>query len=202
MMANIKIEKLMAIGICSLILALGTLTNVAGSQGSLALSVQGYGTVHGQLENATIQPNGSVSLLMLVNDQLQTSQGAFPTSVSGVWVGTLNGSTVSGQIQDVVGVVRICVLMCQNANFVGVGRWSGLLKGSDAAGHFDGAITFTSSPVPQIRVGQPIPVSGTWTTSFELPVPELIAEIWPYTLVFAVAVCALVTAESRRIHTE
>ena len=193
-MANRKKASLIAAGICTLILALGTVGGVSAGQGTLRLSVQGYGTVHGQLENATIQPDGTVSLRMVVNDQLMTSQGAFPTTASGHWVGTLNGSTVSGQIQDVVGVVRICTFTCQDASFVGAGHWGGILNGSDAAGDFDGAITFPNSPVPQIPAGQPIPVSGTWTATFELPMPELAAETWPYTLVFAVALCALISA--------
>jgi hypothetical protein len=198
-MRDIKKERLIAAGFCSLILALG-ITTVAGNQGSLQLTVQGYGTVQGRLENATIQPNGTISILMLVKDQLVTSQGTFPTSAKGLWVGTLNGSSLSGQIQDVAGMVQICILMCEDAHFVGVGSWNGQLNGSNASGNFDGAITFTNSPVAQIPIGQPIPVSGIWTTTFQLPMPELRAGVWSYTLVFAVVASALVSANYRRVH--
>ena len=187
----------MAAVICSLVILLGALTSVAASQGAMQLSVQGYGTVHGQLENATIQPNGTVSILMLINDQMQTSQGRFPVSANGLWVGVLNGSALTGQIQDVAGKVQICILICQDANFVGEGHWGGLLNGSNAVGNFDGAITFTNSPVPQIPVGQPIPVYGTWTTDFQFPIPEFASGIGTYTLVFVIATLALVFVGSR-----
>ncbi len=190
----------MAACIYSFVLILGVLTNVAASQGSLQLSVQGYGTIHGELDNAIIQPNGTVSMLMTVNDQLLTSQGTFPMTVSGVWVGTLNGSSVSGQIQDVIGVVHICIVMCQDANLGGKGSWSGVLNGSVGAGDFAGAVTFTNSPVSQIPVGQPIPVTGTWTTAFELPMPELNWGGWGYTLVFALISSALGSAGYCRVH--
>jgi hypothetical protein len=201
-MAGRKNERLTAAGICALILALGTIAPVSAGQGTLQLSVQGYGTVHGRLENATIQPNGTVSLRMVVNDQLTTSQGAFPTSASGLWVGTLNGSTVGGQIQDVVGTVHICTFTCQDAHFVGAGGWGGFLNGSDAAGIFEGTIKFTNSTIPQIAVGQPIPVSGTWASNFEQTMSEMTSGIWSYGLSLAVAVCALVLAERRSIKKE
>ncbi len=184
----------------SFVLISGVLRSVPASQGSLQLSVQGYGTVHGELDNAAIQPNGTVSMLMTVNDQLLTSHGTFPMTISGLWVGTLNGSSVSGQIQDVAGVVHICIVMCQDADFGAVGTWSGLVNGSVGAGDFAGAVTFTNSPVSQIPVGQPIPVTGTWTTAFELPMPELSWGGWGHTLVFALISSALASAGYRRVH--
>lgn len=183
--------------ICSLVILLGALTRVAASQGAIQMSIQGYGTVHGQLENATIQPNGTVSMLMLVNDQIQTPQGTFSVSANGLWEGVPNGSAIAGQIHDVAGKVRICILICQNASFVGEGRWSGVLNGSNAAGNFDGAITFTNTPVSQIPVGQAIPVSGTWTTDFPFPIPEFASEIGAYTLVFVIVALSSVCARRR-----
>ncbi len=192
--------SLLAACTCSFVLILSVLTSVEASQGSLQLSLQGYGTVHGELDNAAIQPNGTVSMLMMVNDQLLTSQGTFPMTVSGVWMGTLNGSSVSGRIQDVAGVVHICIVMCQDADFGAVGTWSGVLNGAVGAGDFAGTVTFTSSPVSKIPVGQPIPVTGTWTTAFELPMPELSWGGWGYTLVLALILSALALAGYRRVH--
>ncbi len=197
MRATITKGSLLAGCTSSLVLILGVLTGVAASQGSLQLSVQGYGTVHGELQNATIQPNGTILMLMTINDHFLTSQGAFPITANGVWVGTHNGSSVSGQIQD---VVHICLITCQDASFGGVGRWSGVLNGSVGTGSFEGTVTFMSSPVSQIPVGQPIPVTGTWTTAFELPMPELRPGVWGYTMVVAVVLSALGSAGYRTVH--
>ncbi len=192
-------RELAAAVICSIVILvlLGALTNVGASPGAMQMSVQGYGTIHGQLENATIQPNGTVSMLMLVNDQLQTSQGTFPVSANGLWVGVKNGSALTGKIQGVAGKVHICVLICQDANFVGEGHWSGLLNGSNALGNFNVTITFTNSPVPQIPVGQPIPGYGTWTSDFQSPIPEFASEIGTYIIVFMIVAFASVRLRSR-----
>lgn len=192
-------RKLAAAVICSIVILClpGTFTNVGASTGAMQMSVQGYGTVHGQLENTTIQPNGTVSMLMLVNDQMQTSQGTYPVSANGLWVGVTNGSALTGKIQGVTGKVQICVLICQDANFVGDGHWSGMLIGSSAAGNFSGTITFTNSPVQQIPVGQPIPAYGTWTSDFQSPIPEFKSESGTYALIFMIVAFASVTLRSR-----
>lgn len=191
-------QRLAGVGLCSLAMFLVTVAPLNATQGTLQLVIQGYGTIHGQLGNPTFQPNGTLSMQMTVNDQLVTSLGGFPTSASGVWVGNINGTMVSGRIQNVAGVVHICVLVCQDANFVGTGVWNGQLKGSDAAGNFNGAITFTNSPVSQVPVGKPIPVSGTWANSFPMSTPEQTPQTWAYTLFLAVALSILVSASRRK----
>ncbi len=178
-----------------LLLPLVALNPVAATGGSFQLSVQGYGTVNGQLENPIIEPNNSVSMIMLLNDQLQTSQGTYPISATGVWNGVLNGSTLSGKIQNVSGKVKICVL-CPDANFVGEGHWTGSLNITHATGTFDGTITFTNSPFPQIPVGQPVPVDGTWAADFQQTIPEFRAQSGIYILLLAATTLVLM---ARRI---
>ncbi len=199
-----KKEKSLILAVGSLILAvgsllilLGTVAQVSANDGSVRLTVQGYGTIHGQLTDPNIQENGTISLVMQVNDQLMTGQGAFPITATGVWVGTIDGSSVGGEIRNVAGVVHVCVVMCQDANFVGTGQWSGQLNGSNATGDFEGTITFTNSPAPQITAGQPIPVSGTWTDTFQLPMAELGFGTWALTLVLAVGAALLVSHKVR-----
>jgi hypothetical protein len=165
--------------------------NAITGEGSLQLSVQGYGTVHGQLHNAIVQSNNNISMSMFVTDHLQTSQGSFPVTATGTWTGVLTGISFSGSIQDIVGKISICILFsCNDANFVGQGQWIGSLDGNSATGSFTGTLTFTNSPVPQIPVNQPLPVSGSWTADFQLPIPEFGFE-W---VVYIVALVATVVA--------
>ncbi|HYW00332.1 MAG TPA: hypothetical protein VE862_02620 [Candidatus Acidoferrum sp.] len=142
-------------------------------QGSLQLVLQGYGSVNGQLLDATIHQDNSISMEMIVNNQMQTSYGSFPVAAHGVWTGFSNGTSVSGSIQNVTGKVQVFL---SNANFVGNGKWSGSLKGTFAAGTFGGTITFTNSPdTEQIPQNQAIPTTGTWNATFSsssTPVPE------------------------------
>ena len=100
---------------------------------------------------------------------------------------------LSGQIHGVVGKVQICILLCVGAGFVAQGNWNGSLNGSHGTGVLDGTITFTDSPVPQIPVGQPIPVSGTWASDFELPVPEFGLQLPTYVLLFAIVTFAVLS---------
>jgi hypothetical protein len=138
-------------------------------EGSFAFTLNGY-TVQGQLANAIIHPDNSVTLTMTVNDTMRTSAGNVPINGSGEWYGTANATSLSGTIQDVQGTARVCILflLCGNANYVGQGAWQGTLSDAQGSGTFQGTITFTSSPVPQIPVNQPIPVSGTWNSNFQL----------------------------------
>jgi hypothetical protein len=142
-------------------------------QGSLQLMLQGYGSVNGQLLDATIHPDNSISMEMIVNNQMQTSYGSFPVTADGVWTGSSNSTSVSGSIQNVTGKVQVFL---SNANFVGNGEWSGSLNGTFAAGTFGGTITFTNSPdTQQIPQNQAIPTTGTWNATFSsssTPVPE------------------------------
>lgn len=137
--------------------------------GSFSFTLNGY-NVQGQLTNAIIHPENSVTLNMIVQDKIPTSLAQVPISGDGKWYGTVNVTSLSGTIQDVHGTARVCVLFffCGDANYIGQGTWEGMLSGSQGTGTFQGTITFTSSPVPQIPVNQPIPVSGTWSSNFQL----------------------------------
>jgi len=165
------------VAILLVITLLGTVTvGAVTGQGTLQLSFGEYGAVQGMLQNATIYPNGTVSMIMSVNDQMQTSYGAIPITATGLWNGVSNGGEVSGSIENVRGRVQICVLfLCGDANFVGQGGFTGTLKASQANGTLNGTITFANSTVPpqvNIPVGQPIPMSGSWSADFLTPVPE------------------------------
>jgi len=141
--------------------------------GSVVLQIQGYGTVHGQLKNATIQGNNSVSMLLIVNDTLQTPQGSFPLEASGIFNWVRSNSTLSGTINDIQGKINVCVLVCNNVFFNGQGNWTGLLDASlTGAGNLTGVVTVTNSPYSQIPQGRSIPTDGSWNANFASPVPE------------------------------
>lgn len=152
-----------------ILLAFPASTNAqAAGAGSFSFTLNGY-TVQGELVNAVIHSDESVTLNMNVNGNLQTSVGLIPITGAGDWYGKANGTILSGTIQNVEGAVRICFLLffCGNANYVGQGTWNGNFYGQEGMGTFQGSITFTSSPVPQIPINQPIPISGTWGSSFQ-----------------------------------
>jgi hypothetical protein len=137
--------------------------------GSFAFTLNGY-TVQGKLLNAIIRPDNSVRLDMNVLDTIRTTVMDVPISGSGEWYGTVNVTALSGTINDVHGSAQVCIffIFCSNADYIGQGTWTGTLSGSQGTGTFQGTITFTSSPVPQILVNQPIPVSGTWNSNFQI----------------------------------
>ena len=136
-------------------------------EGTFAMNLSGN-TLNGNLQNAIIKSN-SVSLSMILNGYVQTSIGPVPIAANGVWVGTRNGTTLTGAIQDVTGTVHMCILFwCGQAAFVGQGQWRGTLASTDGTGTFDGTVTFISSDFSQIHLNQPAPVSGTWNASFQL----------------------------------
>ena len=166
----------------------------------MQLSLQGFGTVPGQLQNTIIEPNNTVSMTMLVNEQFQSSSGPIQLTSTGVWVGVRAGSVLSGQIQAWTGKVQACVPFCLSANFNGQGKWNGELNesSSQGAGTLTGTITFAGSSIPQITVGQSYPISGTWNADFAAPMPEFVTESSGYMIVFAVA--ALTLATTRRQH--
>jgi hypothetical protein len=174
-----------------LLVPIASFTPITATAGSLQITIQGYGTVAGQLENATIEPNNSVSMVMVVNDQIQTSNGPAQMTGTGTWDGVRNGAGLSGQIQGVVGKVQACILLCLTADYVGQGNWNGSLNGSQGTGVLEGTITFTDSPVPQIPVGKSIPVSGTWTSDFAVPVPEFGMQLPTFVIVFAIVTYAI-----------
>lgn len=135
--------------------------------GTVTIQIQGYGTIHGQLQNAAIDGNNNVAMSMAVSDQMQTSQGTFPIVATGNWVGALNNSSLTGNINDIKGKVTICTMFCGDVDFVGQGNWSGQIDTSQNGSGFEtGTITVTSSPYPQIPPGQTMPFSGSWSVSF------------------------------------
>ena len=135
--------------------------------GSFAFTLSGY-TVQGQLSNAIINPDNSVSLTMNLDDNLQTSMGAIPISGNGQWYGTVNGTNISGSIQNVAGSLQVCYFLffCGYANYSGYGIWIGTLSGNQGSGTFQGYITFTSSSIPEITLNQAYPISGNWNSAF------------------------------------
>lgn len=166
-------------------------------EGTLQLSVSGYGDVQGMLSEATIFPNSTVSMIMTVNDQMQTSYGAVPITATGLWKGVSNGLEVSGSIQNVAGKAHICALfLCGDANFIGQGEFAGSLDASNATGTFQGTITFTDSPVSQVPVNQPMTISGSWSADFLTPVPEFQFDSVTLTLAF-IAATVLVSMHRR-----
>jgi hypothetical protein len=182
------------IAVLSLLLPLAALTPVMGTGGSVQLSLQGYGTVPGELQNTIIEPNNTVSMTMLLNDQIQASNGPIQVTGSGVWNGVRNGSVLSGQIQGLAGKVQACVPFCLSADFVGLGNWNGELnESSQGTGTITGTITFVSSSIPQIPVGQTYPISGTWQAEFVLPIPEFRSDAPAYMIVLAVTALTVAT---------
>jgi len=136
--------------------------------GSFTFAFSNY-TVQGQLRNAIINPNNTVSATMIINDNVQTSIGGIPINGSGAWSGSVNGTSLSGTIQDVQGTLKVCFLFfwCAQANYAGQGTWTGTLSGSQGTGTFQGTVTFVSSSIPQLTLNQPYPISGNWTSSFQ-----------------------------------
>jgi hypothetical protein len=169
----------------------------ASGTGSVLLQIQGYGTIHGQLQNATIQADNSTTMTMTVNDQIQTAQGSFPVQANGTWYGVRNGSSISGAIRDIAGKINICILLsCGYAEFIGQGNWTGSLDtSSNGSGNFTATITFTKSPYAQIPTGQSIPTYGSWMASFAYPMPEL---QWDVMLGFVVLMTVIALTRIRR----
>jgi hypothetical protein len=167
--------------------------------GTVLLQVKGYGAVHGQLESATIFENNSVTMIMTVNDRIQTAQGSFPIEATGNWDGVRNGLAMSGTISNVSGKIHVCTLVCSDADFVGQGSWSGQLDASlNGNGNFTGTITFTNSPYSQIPANQPVPTDGSWTASFAQAVPEF---QWTGTIMLLVALIVVsIFVSGSRLH--
>jgi hypothetical protein len=143
----------------------------AQSVGSLQLNL-GNQQLAGELTNLNIT-NGTVSMTMTLNSQIQTQVGPIPMTATGIWIGSVNGTTVTGTIQDVTGNVEACVLfMCGSSDFIGQGQWTGTLNNgsnasSNALGAFTATITFTSSSFSQVPLNKPEPVSGTWNANLQ-----------------------------------
>lgn len=146
----------------------------ASGTGTTTIQIHGYGTVHGQLQNATIQADNSIAMWMTVNDQLQTQQGSFPLEATAEWNGVLRNSTLSGMIHDVQGKIHVCVIFsCNDVEFSGDGNWTEQLQtGPSGSGNFTGTITVVNSAYSQIPQGQIIPIYGTWAATFTSSVTE------------------------------
>ncbi len=137
--------------------------------GSVQLNL-GSQLITGQLTNVEVGMSGNVSMTMVVNQQIQTQFGSLPMTATGLWVGAVNRTNVTGTIQDVAGTVKVCFLfMCGTSDFVGQGIWGGTLNDTEASGTFVGTITFTSSPFPQVELNKPQDVSGTWNVNLQPP---------------------------------
>jgi hypothetical protein len=142
--------------------------NASAGEGSFQFSVRGY-TVSGYLFNATIQPNGTVTMAMIISGEIDTPFGYAPVSGSGVWEGVSNGTGLNGTVQNVTGVIYGCHnSQCGNINYIAAGQWTGTLNGSNGAGTFSGTITFTASPFHSIPLNTPQPITGTWNAQFLL----------------------------------
>jgi hypothetical protein len=139
----------------------------SAGEGTFALDLTGY-SLNGNLQNAIVNVT-SVSMNMILNGNIQTSIGQVPITATGLWVGTRDGTNLSGSIQDVSGTVYACFLLwCGQATFIGQGEWSGTLTSTQGTGVFDGTITFTRSDFSQIQLNQPAPITGTWMADFQL----------------------------------
>jgi len=166
--------------------------------GSVIVQIQGYGTVHGQLQNALIQSNNTVTMSMVVSDQLQTPQGSFPIEATGDWNGSLNNSTLSGTIDNVQGRIHVCIVFsCNDVDFIGHGTWTGQLQtASSGSGNYTGTIIIMNSLSTQIQPGQTIPIHGSWASNFASAVPEFNHQI--SLLLVAAIMVAIVLIHRRR----
>jgi hypothetical protein len=179
------------------ILAQTSLAGAASGMGTVVIQIQGYGTVHGQLLNATVEADNGIAMSMSVKDQLQTQLGLLPLQATGEWSGVLNNSTISGMIHDVQGSINVCVLFsCNDVDFSGYGNWTGKMQtNSSGSGTFTGTITVTNSPYPQISQGQTIPIFGTWSATFAAGVSEFNSSL--SVMLLAISTAALTLARRR-----
>jgi hypothetical protein len=146
-------------------------------------------TLSGELQNGVIQSDNSVSMTMVLNDQIQTAIGPVQVSINGILNGVKSGSALSGTIQGMVGKVSA---MGFSGDFVGQGQWNGSLAGSHGTGTMTGTVTFTNSPVPQISTNQPYPISGTWDSDFSIAVPEFGSTLPTYMILFATTIFLII----------
>ena len=171
MIALSHVKRLMTLTAALLLLAAAvssSLHPVMATQGAGAftLNLTGY-TLNGNLENAMVKAN-SVSMNMILNGNIPTSLGQVPVTTNGIWIGSRNGTSLTGTIQDVSGTINMCMLFwCGKATFTGQGEWKGNLTATEGTGVFEGTITFTSSDFSQIHLNQPAPISGTWNADFQ-----------------------------------
>ena len=149
-----------------LILIVSTTTNLvrADQNGQFTVTAQGP-PISGQLTNSLIHES-NVTMTMLIDQGLPTRMGTIHIVGNGLWTGTMNNSTLTGTIGDVQGTAQGCFLIfCQTADFTGTGNWTGTLNdAASGSGTFQGTLTFTGS---SYAPSGPVPISGTWETSFQ-----------------------------------
>jgi len=172
----------------TLMIALPVQAQASLGEGSFSFTLKGF-PIQGQLSNAVLHADGTVTMTMSIYEILQTSIGPLPLSGSGQWYGRVIGGTLWGMIENVTGSIEVCALQsfpllsCSYAKFKGNSLWVGTLSGSQGNGTFEGVITFTAAPYPvyplwyqlwpqewypqSFPVGQPIPISGTWSSTFQ-----------------------------------
>ena len=190
---RVSSKTIIAAVILSLLIPLATFAPVSAAGGSFQLKfgLAGIwtGTLSGDLQNAVIQPDNSVSMTMVLNDQIQTSIGPVQVTINGILNGVKSGSAMSGTIQGMVGKASAMGL---SGDFVGQGQWNGSLAGSHGTGTMTGTLTFTNSPVPQISTNQPYPISGTWDSDFSIAVPEFGSTFPTYMILLATTIFVVI----------
>jgi hypothetical protein len=137
--------------------------------GAFTFTVDGY-AVTGDLTGASIGHDGTIQMLMSIDQTVSTSYGTVYVTGNGVWNGQTDFNTISGVIENVTGTAKACaVFYCQSVDFTGQGTWSGTAAWSDPAGlvgsgMFQGTLNFTGQQLNQTKS---VPVSGNWTATFE-----------------------------------
>jgi len=164
--------KLISVPLIVLTLALAfTGRTVASNQigsGVVTFSVYGY-SVNGELTDASVTHGGGVQMLMSIDQSISILNGTVQITGNGLWSGTTNLQTLSGDIGNVQGTLQACLLTtCRSATFTGSGTWAGTMTwskvtGSQGSGTYQGTLTFAGS---QINQTGPVPISGNWTASF------------------------------------
>jgi len=186
-------KMIIAAAILSLLLPLAAFAPVSATGGSFQLKfgLAGVwtGTLPGELQNGVIQSNNSVSMTMVLNDQIQTSIGPVQVTINGMLNGVKSGTALTGTIQGMVGKVSAMGL---SGNFVGQGQWNGSLAGSHGTGTMTGTVTFSNSPLPQISTNQPYPISGTWDSDLSIAVPEFGSTLPTYMILFTFTIFLIV----------
>ena len=137
----------------------------ADSNGYFTVTANGP-PITGQLTNSVIHQS-TVTMTMVIDQNLPTKIGTVHIVGNGLWNGSVNNSTLTGTIGNVQGSAQACflIIFCQTADFTGTGTWTGTLNDvASGSGTFQGTLTFTGSP---FAPSGPVPISGTWETSFQ-----------------------------------
>jgi len=139
------------------------------SAGSLQLTITAsYAsfTVHGEIENAVIYPNNSVSMMFTINDKVLVHGYSSQIMMNGTLDGMRTGSSLAGPM-SLVG--EFCIQVCADVGYVGKGQWSGALNQTGGSGTIQGMITVTKSSFEFVAVGATSTFKGTWSADFQPP---------------------------------